>query len=371
MFDVKSLPPLTAADWHRARDIVLPIEKSVGGDTTSLTETLVQQGYAFVGELGARRLWNEMDPTLCEKLAPIISTGHERVSEGFQRFRIDHADMSFRAQVGRNADGHDLSLRVLPKETPKINEINLPPNVRQLFLGGSVLEGGLILIVGPFGQGKTTTASAIVRSRLEVFGGYALTVEDPCELPLQGVWGKGICMQRPVEAIDAYEPPGDAFFRALIGTLRQFPAIPYGTMLFVGEIQDSRTAIETLKAAVNGHLVIATLHARSPADAVRRMAMLCAGGRDNLDPDTAREMLSVALKGVWYQRLNWLTQGQGWSRGELTGSILWNKDEVVRTIRGGKFDGLGDIAKKQTDTLIALRSQLPLSAEEIERHLGN
>lgn len=371
MFDVSSLPPLTAADWPRVRDIVLPIEKTVGGDSTSLTETLVQSSFAFVGDVGARRLWNPDDLTLCEKLQPIISTGHERVSEGFQRFRIDHADMAFRAQVGRNGDGHDLSLRVLPKETPNISHINLPANVRPLFLGRPLLDGGLILIVGPFGQGKTTTASAIVRSRLEIFGGYGLTVEDPCELPLQGVWGKGVCMQRPVETIDAYEPPGDAFFRALIGTLRQFPAIPYGTMLMVGEIQDSRTAIETLKAAVNGHLVIATLHARSPADAVRRMAMLCSGGRDNLDSETAREMLSVALKGVWYQRLNWLSQGQGWSRGEITGQVLWSRDEVVRSIRSGSFDSLGQIAKKQTDTLTSLRSDRPLSAEEVEAKLGS
>jgi len=370
MFDVSNLPPLKLEEWPRVRDIVLPIEKDVGGDAMTLSSTLVEAGFCFVGELGARRLWNPDNAALCEKMGPIIMAAHERVSAGAQRFRIDHDGLAFRAQMGRNAQGHDVSLRVLPPECPTILQLNLPPQVRPLLLSRTLEDGGLILIVGPFGQGKTTTASALVRSRLEVFGGYGLTVEDPCELPLQGVWGKGVCIQRPVEQIDPYEAPGDAFFRALIGTLRQFPAIPYGTMLMVGEIQDSRTAIETLKAAVNGHLVIATLHARSAVDAIRRMSALCSGGRDNLDNDTARDMLAAALRGVWYQRLSWLNQGEGWSRGELTGSLLWRNDPIMRAIRAGNFDALTECAKKQRDALSAAPSGRPMSAEDVERLLS-
>jgi Tfp pilus assembly pilus retraction ATPase PilT len=176
-------------------------------------------------------------------------------------------------------------------------------------------------------------------------------------------------MQRPVEAIDAYEPPSDSFFRALIGTLRLFPAIPCGTILMAGEIPDSRTAIEILKAAASGHLVIATINARSAVDALRIMAMLCAPGGDNLDPEAAREMLAVALKGVWCQRLSWHNQGPDWNRCEISGDLIWSGESVARAIRRGNFESLDNIAKKQNDTIANMRQDRPLGAEEIEKLL--
>lgn len=369
MIDVHALDPITTADWPHVRDIVLPVERTTGGDQNEVAETLLQEAVCFLGDLTARRLWNNSDRSLALKILPVAMQAHEYVTKEQQRFRIDQGGMSFRGQYGRNSRGHDVTLRVLPQDCPSLNDLMLPPAIRALFLSRELLDGGLLLVVGPFGQGKTTTGSAILRSRLQVYGGYALTVEDPCELPLQATWGKGLCVQRPVEPLSPYEVPGDAFFRSLIATLRQFPAIPYGTMLFVGEIQDGRTAVETLKAAVNGHLVIATLHARSPLEAIRRMSALCANDRDNLDADTARDMLAAALRGVWHQRLSWLPKGEGWARGEISGEILWQTEVVMRQIRAGGFEALTDVAAKQNDALRSLITSKVVTADEVSRVL--
>lgn len=370
MFDISKLKPITAAEWPHVRDIVLPVQMREGGAET--IETLTSQAVCYTGDLAARRLHNPEDEVLNNRIFPLLTQAHIAVSDGKKRFRIDFEGMSFRAQLGQAAHGYDLTLRVLPQNCPRLADLRMPQALKVLLLGRELLEGGLILFVAPNGQGKTTTASATLVSRLEAFGGYAQTIEDPCELPLHGVWNTGVCIQRPAEVEPGDETPGDGFFRSLIDSMRQFPAIPYGTQLFVGEIQDSRTAVETLKAALHGHLVIATLHARSPVDAVRRLASMCANGRDNMDPDMARELLASAIRGVWYQSLKWDRNGEGWNRGQLSGQILWSaaSPTIGKAIGGGRYDQLADLAKRQTDAMGVLAGQSTPTPDTVLKALG-
>jgi Tfp pilus assembly pilus retraction ATPase PilT len=263
--------------------------------------------------------------------------------------------MSFRVKLGSTVNGRDISLRYLPDHVPSLSDLSLPGALRLLLLDPSLMEGGLVLIVAPQGKGKTTTGSAIIRSRLELYGGFANTVEDPCELPMHGAWGKGVCIQREVTPAAHQESPGEGYYRLLLDTLRQFPAISHGTMLYVGEIGDARTAAETLKAGLNGHLVVATMHARSPADAVRRIADLAAGSRwDNMSSETVRGLLAACLRGVVHQHLKIHKDRTGWEAGEITPSILWNFGEssyVGKAIREGASDRLINVSNKQTDWL--------------------
>lgn len=370
MLDVSTLKPITEAEWPHVRDIIVPVE--IGSAGHEAAETLIPHAVCYLGDLNARRLQDPENPGLATRIFPLLAEAHAQVTEGKKRFRVDFEGLSFRAQLGQGSLGHDLSLRALPQACPRLTDLRLPAALKMLLLGRELLEGGLILFVAPNGQGKTTSASATVVSRLEVFGGYAQTVEDPCELPMHGVWGQGVCIQRPVVGQEGDETPGDGFFRAMIDSMRQFPAIPYGTQLMVGEIQDSRTAVETLKAAIHGHLVVATLHARSPADAVRRMASMCANGRDNLDAETARELLSAALKGVWYQRLQWDRSGEGWSRGQVSGQVLWSDPQpmIAKAISSGRFDQLGELSKKQTAALETLSQQSASTPQSVMQALS-
>lgn len=365
MLDVSLLPPLTADEWPRVRDIVIPIDlHNTGG--SEVAETNLEQAVCFLGSLGLRRLYHPEERGVFQRLLPLFTEVASQIGSGQRRFRVDFDGMSFRAQLGANAGGHDLTLRVLPDHAPSLSDLRLPAGLRTVLTSKELLDGGLLLIVAPNGQGKTTTASAIVRTRLQAFGGFAITVEDPCELPLQGVWGEGLCIQRPVIPLDPYEAPGDGIYRALIGALRQFPAISQGTMLLVGEIQDGKTAVETLKAAIHGHLVIATLHARSAADAIRRMVSLCATVPHAMDTDTARELLAAAVRGVWYQRLHWSQEGAGWGMGEISGHVLWNSSagHVLGAIANGSYDRLAEISVRQTEVIKRLGLR-PVTAEQV------
>lgn len=352
---IMALAPLKDDEWSLVRDIIIPINRNQQAQY-GVTEAEVQNATCFIGEPKARRLWDPDNPNSLQRVLNLFSELDPILQLGYSRIRISVDGMSFRAQVGRNAEGEDLTLRALPHETPSLNDLRMPRTWRALLLDQSLLDGGLVLVVAPNGQGKTTTASSTVRTRLETFGGLANTCEDPVELPLQGVWGDGVCMQRPAvtpgeNGVDRNMSPGEAYHRSLQDALRQFPAITGGgTILFVGEILDAQTAAETLKAASNGHLVVATLHAKSVTAAVRRMATLCAGSQDGMDMETVRDLMADSLRGVFHQRLVWAREGEGWSRAEVKGNVLWNEkwdSPVGKAIRGGQFDSLHDISKRQ------------------------
>ena len=370
-----SLASLSPAEWPRVRDIIIPLHENDGSGMHA-SEYAMQQAVAFIGEPKARRLWDEQDAGSMARMISLLSKVDPQVQLGYRRFRLEEGEISFRAQLGETAGGRDLTLRALPRETPHLNDLRMPASWRALMLDQTLLYGGLLLIVAPNGQGKTTTASSIVRSRLSTFGGFANTIEDPVELPLQGTWGSGVCMQRPAHRPatgEAFNSPGEGYHRALIDALRQFPAITGGgTMLFVGEIGDAQTAAETLKAAANGHLVIATLHAKSVAAALRRMVTLASGGRDSMDAETVRELLSDSLRAVFLQSLVWDLPMEGvdaaapstdhWGMAQIKGEVLWaeaHASQVSRAIRAGDYDTVHKLAKAQTLALQSLDDGIP------------
>lgn len=137
-------------------------------------------------------------------------------------------------------------------------------------------QEGLILVCGPTGSGKTTTIYAMLET-LKYRGLNIMTVEDPIEVDLDGV------AQSQVNPAVGY-----TFDEGLRALLRQDPDV-----ILVGEIRDETTADAAIRAALTGHLVIATVHANSPAGAVSRLV--------NLGVDLS--LIADALIGVFNQRL--------------------------------------------------------------------
>jgi len=72
---------------------------------------------------------------------------------------------------------------------------------------------GLLIISGAIKSGKTTAACAIIKARLQQFGGVAVTIEDPIELPLEGSYGDGVCYQTTINKETRNQL--DAFRRAM------------------------------------------------------------------------------------------------------------------------------------------------------------
>lgn len=154
----------------------------------------------------------------------------------------------------RAVDGCWYRLRRMPPQPPTLDSLptKLPAPLKRLLLSPRLSQGGLVYVVGAPAQGKTTTASGTLVSRLQRYGGFALTVEDPPEMPLNGWHDGGYCSQTWVAG------DGEAdWAESFRGVLRSQPA---GTIsiLYVGEVRDTESAHAMLRAAANGFLVIST-----------------------------------------------------------------------------------------------------------------
>src|SRR5690606_26993499 len=98
-----------------------------------------------------------------------------------------------------------------------------------------------------------------------------------------------------------------------------------GSIIFVGEIRDARTAYETILQAGNGHLVVATLHAQDIPTGLMRLSTLASAASDSpAGTAMVNQMLASVLRGVIHQRLTFRASGEGWDRGELRGNLLWS-----------------------------------------------
>lgn len=192
---------------------------------------------------------------------------------GMARFRVN-------AFVQRGAIS--IVCRVVPFEIRTIDELMLPPVVREL----AEEERGLILVTGTTGSGKSTTLAAMIDHINSNFAKHIVTIEDPVEFLHRDKMS--IINQREVGEDTA------SFGRALRRVLRQDPDV-----ILIGEMRDEETVRTALSAAETGHLVLSTIHTVDAAESVNRII-------DFFPPNEqrqARSMLAGTLKGVISQRL--------------------------------------------------------------------
>lgn len=254
---------------------------------------------------------------------------------GCEDFPLQHGELAFRASVLRSIHETVYVLRRLRERVPGFAELGVPP----LFAERMMAPGlhGLFVVSGTFGQGKTTTASALVVARIARFGGVAVTVEEPPEMPMEGRHGEGVCYQTWVAR--------GGFAHACRQVARWAPSI-----IFLGEVRDEETALEALRASINGSLVVCTTHADNCAMALERLfALASADGA----PEDVLGMLASGLVAVVHQRL----QGQGaGGRRQLTLDPLFMGAEdapgVRSIIRQRKFEQLKNVVQLQKNRMI-------------------
>jgi twitching motility protein PilT len=262
-------------------------------------------------------------------------------------YAMDEASR-FRVNYFKQSNGYGAAFRLIPVKISTLEELGIPAVVKQF----AHLRGGLVLVTGPTGSGKTTTQAALVDYINENFSKHVVTIEEPIEF----------VHDNKQSTITQREVPGDStsFPAALKAALREDTDI-----VLVGEMRDLETVSLALTAAETGLLVFGTLHTNNARKTVDRMVDVFPAERQS----QARAMLANSLRGVVAQLLL--------KRADRPGRIAVNEilianAAVAAIIREGATQKLQDVivsGKAQgmqfmDDTIWALLEKGIVSAHE-------
>jgi twitching motility protein PilT len=160
----------------------------------------------------------------------------------------------FRVNLYRQRGATGIAMRSIPSMIPTIEDLNLPPILRDL----ARKPRGLVLVTGPTGHGKSTALAAMLDAINTERSVHIVTVEDPIEYLHEHK--KSMINQREL-GFDT-----QSFPNALRGALREDPNV-----VMVGEMRDLETISAALTIAETGHLVFATLHTANAAQSIDRI----------------------------------------------------------------------------------------------------
>src|SRR6266478_5709321 len=164
------------------------------------------------------------------------------------------AGVRCRINILHTSRGVGFAIRLLASFQATIEKLNLHPDLKKLVAP----THGLILVSGPTGSGKSSTLAALIQEINLTDTRHIVTIESPIEY-----------MFRPRKAYIRQREVGrdtPSFEQALHDSLREDPDV-----LMVGEMRDPETMRLTLNASETGHLVLATVHSSTCAEALQRV----------------------------------------------------------------------------------------------------
>jgi len=227
----------------------------------------------------------------------------------------------FRCNYLKQANGYGAVFRLIPTKIASLEELGIPAVVREF----GHLRGGLVLVTGPTGSGKSTTLAALIDYINENFSSHIVTVEEPIEFVHDNKCS--IVTQREVPVNAASFPVG------LKAALREDADI-----VLVGEMRDLETISLALTAAETGLLVFGTLHTNNARKTIDRMVDVFPATKQA----QARTMLANSLRGVVAQLLLKKTPEAGGGRVAVN-EILVANAAVTAIIREGATQKLQDV----------------------------
>lgn len=218
----------------------------------------------------------------CVSLASQL-LGHELLLErGEQDFAVTIEGSRLRVNLFYSQGHVSAAVRLLHSDIPELSALGLPPAVMSF----SGCHRGIVLVTGETGSGKSTTLAAILNEINRSRKAHIITLEDPIEY-----------QYAPLSCLINQREIGrdtESYSAGLRAALREDPDI-----LLIGEMRDMDTIETALTAAETGHLVFATLHTNSAADAIDRIVSVFPEGRQQ----QIRMQLSMTLISVLAQQL--------------------------------------------------------------------
>ena len=174
--------------------------------------------------------------------------------------------------------GEKIVMRLLFQEEKlmQLRQLGLVKYILQPYQNLVSSSGGIILVTGPTGSGKTTTLYASL-AEIDNEARNIITIEDPVEYKLSGY-----------SQIEVKPKVGLTFANALRSVLRQDPDV-----IMVGEMRDTETAQIAIQSALTGHLVFSTVHTNSAPATITRL----------IDMGIEPFLVSSSIIGVLAQRL--------------------------------------------------------------------
>jgi twitching motility protein PilT len=341
---------------------MVDIEQSAGQDSQrrepeinkffrAAIKTRASDLHLKVGQPPKLRIQDDLKNTTGEALSEqrIEEITFEILSDDQKQIFLKHGTLDFsygvtdeerfRVNLFRQRGLVSMVARRVNNEIPTIEELNLPLSLKKIADGTQ----GLILVIGPTGAGKTTTAVSMIDYINQTRSCHIVTIEDPIEYFIKDK--KAIVSQREI-SIDV-----ENYDDALRYLMREDPDV-----VFIGEVRDARTVAAGMRASETGHLVFGTIHASSAAQTVQRLVDLFPQG----ERDLARQTLSLTLRAIVGQILLPCVK-KGTDRIPAVEILIVNPEarklisegretEITSLIRGCAEDGMQTLA----DSLVKL-----------------
>ena len=222
----------------------------------------------------------------------VMNTLFHMVSEELKKQFLEtkELDFSYSTKAGIRFRGSaffqrgfvGVALRLIPAKIRTLEELKLPDILRDF----AKKKQGFFLVVGPVGQGKSTTLAAMLDIINKERAEHILTIEDPIEY----------LFKEERSIIDQREIPYDSkdFHTALRSMFRQDINVA-----MIGEMRDPETISTAVTAAETGHLILSTLHTNNAAQTIDRIIDSFPSHQQN----QVRIQLSNTLLGIFSQRL--------------------------------------------------------------------
>ncbi len=311
------------------------------------------------GEIVNSRQGHVLTPQDTQRLAHGVLTESQQkrfAMEDELDFAFCIAELSrFRGNAFKQRGCVSMVIRQIPFRIKTFADLQLPP----VIAGFADRPRGLVLVTGPTGSGKSTTLAAMIDKINTERRGHIITVEDPIEF----IHGHRHCIinQREVGA------DTKSFASALKYALREDPDV-----ILVGEMRDLETIHGALTIAETGHLVFATLHTNSAAEAINRIIDVFPAHQQR----QVRAQLAFTLEGIITQVLLPRMSGRGRA---MAAEILVMTPAMRALIRDDKVHqiySLMQAGKKfgmqtMNDALYQLYVSRQVSADECVRASGD
>ena len=199
-------------------------------------------------------------PALGDQYISELYAFAERSMDAFRQTGDDDFSFSipglarFRVNTYRQRGSSAAVIRVVAFQIPDWQELHIPAGVMEL----SRLTGGMVLVTGTAGSGKSTTQACLIDRINRERACHIVTLEDPIEFLHRNQ--KSIVSQREI-AVDTND-----YLSALRACLRQAPDV-----IQLGEMRDLETIRTAMTAAETGHLLFATLHTKGAVNTIDRI----------------------------------------------------------------------------------------------------